>query len=81
MEDFLWELNTERFLKGEMTPEELRVFEQEQEENAELKAYVMLSMQLQQALSEKDWFSQNVPLRMAVLTFLLFIPSHMPENG
>ena len=59
MEDFLWELKTERFLKGVLTPEELLAFEQEQNENPELKEYVMLSMQLQQALSEEEWFSHT----------------------
>ncbi|WP_298516869.1 hypothetical protein [uncultured Kordia sp.] len=56
MEDFIWELKTERFLNGEMTAEELLTFEQEQAENPELQAYVTLSMELQQALSEDDWF-------------------------
>ncbi|WP_420572952.1 hypothetical protein [Kordia sp.] len=59
MEDFLWELKTERFLKGEMTPEELRVFEQEQLDDNELKAYVTMSMQLQQAMSEDDWLTHT----------------------
>lgn len=55
MEDFLWELKTERFLNGELTPDELLAFEQEQIDEPELKAYVTLSQQLQQALSEDDW--------------------------
>ncbi|EDP94408.1 hypothetical protein U8527_11040 [Kordia algicida OT-1] len=59
MEDFLWELKTERFLKGEMTPEELLDFEQEQKDQPELKEYVTLSKQLQQAISEKDWFAHK----------------------
>ena len=59
MEDFLWELKTERFLNGELTPEELLAFEQEQTDNPELKEYVTLSLELQQALSEEDWFSHK----------------------
>ncbi|WP_298423193.1 hypothetical protein [uncultured Kordia sp.] len=59
MEDFLWELKTERFLNGEMTPEELLAFEQEQVAEPELKEYVTLSLQLKKALSEKDWFSHK----------------------
>ena len=55
MEDFLWELKTERFLNGKLTPEELLAFEQEQIDEPELKAYVTLSIELQKALSEDDW--------------------------
>jgi hypothetical protein len=59
MKDFLWELKTERFLNGEMTREELLAFEQEQNENPDLQEYVQLSIALQQALSEKEWFAHK----------------------
>lgn len=59
MEDFLWELKTERFLNGKLTPEELLAFEQEQINAPELKAYVTLSQELQQALSEDDWLQHK----------------------
>ncbi|WP_430412871.1 tetratricopeptide repeat protein [Kordia sp.] len=59
MEDFLWELKTERFLNGELTSEELLAFEQEQATKPELKEYVTLSVQLKQALSEEDWYTHK----------------------
>lgn len=56
MEYVDWELKTERYLNGTMTSEEILLFEEEQASNLELKAYVDLSIQLKQALNEKDWF-------------------------
>lgn len=57
MEDFLWELLTERFLNGTLSPDELLAFEQEQATNSEFKEYVTLSKQLKQALGKDAWFT------------------------
>lgn len=59
MEDFHWELLTERFLNGTLSPDELLAFEQEQASNPEFKEYVTLSKQLKQALGKDAWFTHK----------------------
>lgn len=59
MEDFLWELLTERFLNGTLSPDELLAFEQELASNPEFEEYVLLSKQLKQALSKDAWFTHK----------------------